>query len=38
MDLGLALPIIANIEVKDQLKIAMKAEELGLVLFGLVII
>ena len=29
MDLGLALPIIANIEVKDQLKIAMKAEELG---------
>ena len=29
MDLGLALPIIANIEVKDQLKIAIKAEELG---------
>lgn len=29
MDLGIALPILANIDVKDQLKIAIKAEELG---------
>ena len=29
MDLGIALPILANIDVKDQLQIAIKAEELG---------
>ena len=29
MDLGIALPILANIDVKDQLKIAIRAEELG---------
>ena len=29
MNLGIALPILANIEVTDQLQIAMKAEELG---------
>ena len=29
MELGLALPIIANISIKDQLRIAIKAEELG---------
>ena len=29
MDLGIALPILANIDVKDQLQIAVKAEELG---------
>ena len=29
MDLGIALPILANIDVKDQLNIAIKAEELG---------
>ena len=29
MDLGIALPILANIEVKDQLQIAIKAEQLG---------
>lgn len=29
MDLGIALPILANIDIKDQLQIAIKAEELG---------
>lgn len=29
MNLGIALPILANIEVKDQLQIAVKAENLG---------
>ena len=29
MDLGIALPIIANIDIDNQLKIAIKAEELG---------
>ena len=29
MNLGIALPILANIEVKDQLQIAIKAEQLG---------
>jgi|TARA_B100000131_G_scaffold76427_1_gene72966 probable F420-dependent oxidoreductase len=29
MDLGIALPIIANINIDDQLKIAIKAEQLG---------
>ena len=29
MNLGIALPILANIEVKDQLGLAIKAEELG---------
>ena len=29
MDLGIALPILANIKVEDQLSIAIKAEELG---------
>ena len=29
MNLGIALPILANIDVKDQLKIAIRAEELG---------
>ena len=29
MDLGIALPIIANIDIDNQLKIAIKAEQLG---------
>ncbi len=29
MDLGIALPIIANINIDDQLKIAIRAEQLG---------
>ncbi|HIC77151.1 MAG TPA: LLM class flavin-dependent oxidoreductase [Candidatus Dadabacteria bacterium] len=29
MDLGIALPILANINLEDQLEIAIKAEELG---------